>query len=109
MFDNITIHIHLAPATLASTLDSIVNHLSTLKEIIIMNETELVQALADIKAQADKAKAEVIAAVAALEAALASAGTVSPAVEAALADLRGAVQSIDDLNPDAPPGGVVVP
>jgi len=76
-----------------------------LSERIIMNQTELAQSLRDIKAQADKAKQEIVDKVAALEDAINNAGTTSPDVDAALADLKGSVQSLDDLNPDAPPAG----
>lgn len=109
MFDSITVHVHLAPSTLANTLDIIVNQLTNLKTQLTMNQAELAQALSDLKAQADKAKAEVVAKVVALEAAVAAGGVVDPAVEAALVDLRGAVQGLDDLNPDAAAGGVVAP
>jgi len=71
---------------------------------ITMNQAELAQALADIKTQADKAKDEIVAKVAELEAAIANAGSTSPEVDAALAALKGSVQGLDDLNPDAPSG-----
>lgn len=109
MFDTINVHIHLAPEGLSATLDNIEDHLHSLSESIIMNQAELTQALVDLKAQADKSKAEIVAKVAALEAAVAAGGAVDPAVEAALADLKGAVQGIDDLNPDAVAGEVVAP
>lgn len=67
---------------------------------IAMNQAELAQALADIKTQADKAKAEIVAAVQALTDALANAGSTTPEVDAALAALQGSVQGLDDLNPD---------
>lgn len=68
---------------------------------ITMNQAELAQALADIKTQADKAKDEIVAKVAELEAAISNAGSTSPEVDAALAALKGSVQGLDDLNPDA--------
>lgn len=74
-----------------------------LLERIIMNQAELAQALADIKAQADKAKAEIVAKIQALEDAIAAGGATTPEVDAALADLKGSVQGLDDLNPDATP------
>lgn len=67
-----------------------------------MNQAELTQALVDLKAQNEKARAEIVAKIAALEAAVAAGGTVSPEVEAALADLKASVQADDDLNPDVP-------
>ncbi len=69
---------------------------------ITVNQTELAQALADLKTQADKAKAEIVAKVAELEAAIANAGSTTPEVDAALAALKGSVQGLDDLNPDTP-------
>ena len=73
-----------------------------LLERIIMNQAELAQALADLKTQADKAKAEIVAAVAALEDAIKN-NPVAPEVETAFADLKGSVQGLDDLNKDATP------
>ncbi len=70
---------------------------------ITVNQTELAQALADLTTQADKAKAEIVAKVADLETAIANAGSTTPEVDAALAALKGSVQGLDDLNPDAPP------
>jgi hypothetical protein len=43
-----------------------------------------------------------LAAIAALEAAVATAGDIGPEVQAAFADAKAAVQGIDDLNADAP-------
>ena len=71
-----------------------------------MNQAELTQALVDLKAQNEKARAEIVAKIAALEAAVATAPLFgdcgSPEVEAALADLKASVQADDDLNPDVP-------
>jgi DNA-directed RNA polymerase specialized sigma24 family protein len=73
---------------------------------IIMDQTQLAQALTDLKAQGDKAREEIVAKVADLEAAIANAGSTTPEVDAALAALKGTVQGLDDLNHDAPePGG----
>jgi ABC-type transporter Mla subunit MlaD len=81
--------------------------LITRLERIIVNQTELAQALIDLKAQADKAKAEIVTRVAALEAAIAAAGSTSAEVDAAIAALKGSVQSLDDLNADPVPPPVV--
>lgn len=77
-----------------------------------MNATELAQALRDAKAQLEKSKVEIVDKIATLEAAVSSAGTVTPEVEAALADLKSSVQAQDDIVPDvatatgvAPAGG----
>lgn len=75
---------------------------STTLKRIIMNQTELAQSLRDVKTQADKAKTEIVAKVQTLEDTIAAGGPVSDDVAAALADLRGSVQGLDDLNPDAP-------
>lgn len=48
----------------------------------------------------DKAKAEIVAAVQALKDALATAGTTSPEVDAAVVRLEGSAQGLDDLNED---------
>lgn len=70
---------------------------------IIMNQAELAQSLNDLKTQADKAKAEIVKKVADLETAITNAGNSTPEVDAALANLKGSVQGLDDLNPDAAP------
>ncbi len=82
-------------------LKPILDFLHSLQRTIIMNQSELKQALDDATAQAAKAKAEIIAKVAALEEAIANAGNTTAEVDAALAALKGEVQGLDDLNPDA--------
>lgn len=67
-----------------------------------MNQTEFAQALNDAKAQLDKAKTEILAKVADLETAVANAGNTSPEVDAAFAALKGSIQGVDDIVPDAP-------
>lgn len=84
-------------------LQPVINTLNRIERRIIMNQTELAQALADMKDQAAKAKAEIVAKVAALEDAITNAGSTTPEVDAALAALKGEVQGLDDLNPDTPP------
>lgn len=66
-----------------------------------MNQAELAQALVDLKAQNEKARAEIVAKITTLEEAVAAAGTVTPEVEAALADLKTSVQADDDLTDPA--------
>lgn len=96
---DINLNIHHANAShVEALLTTILGKITN----IMATQAELAQSLRDIKAQADKAQAEIIAAVAALEAALAAAGTTTPEVDAALADLKTTVQGLDDLNPDAP-------
>lgn len=65
-------------------------------------QAELAQQLRDITAQNEKARAEILAKIQALEDALAAAGNTSAEVDAAVADLKASVQTDDDLNPDAP-------
>lgn len=68
---------------------------------IMATQAELAQQLRDITAQNEKARVEILAKIAALEAAIATAGSTTPEVDAALADLKASVQIDDDLNPDA--------
>lgn len=84
---------------LHSKIDSLILKLNT----IMANQAQLAQELRDLKAQTEKAKAEIIAKVAALEAAIGDAGNTTAEVDEALADLKASVQGVDDLNPDAPP------
>ncbi len=77
---------------------------------IMATQAELAQQLTEIAAQAEKARVEIVAAIGALSArvdeledALNNAGTVSPEVEAALAEVKAAVQTLDELNPDTTP------
>lgn len=58
------------------------------------------QSLAD---QVAKTRAETLAKIAELEAAIAAAGGTTPEVDAALAALKDQVQQSDDVVPDAPP------
>lgn len=71
--------------------------------VIMTTQAELAAELSALKAQVDKVRAEVTEKVQSLEDALNAAGTVSPEVEAALADLKASVQAADDLNPDPQP------
>jgi hypothetical protein len=48
----------------------------------------------------EKFRAEIVAQVTNLEAAVQAGGNVSPAVEEALGNLKTSLQSVDDLNPD---------
>jgi phenylpyruvate tautomerase PptA (4-oxalocrotonate tautomerase family) len=84
-------------------LQPVITILNRLERTIAMNQQELAQALTDAAAQATKAKDEIVAKVAALEAAILAGGATTPEVDAALASLKGVVQTLDDLNPDAPP------
>ena len=66
-----------------------------------MNHAELAAELQTLAAQADKAKAEVLAKLAELETAIIAAGTTTPEVDAALASLKASVQGVDDIVADA--------
>jgi hypothetical protein len=83
-------------------LQPVITILNRLERQIAMNQAELAQALTDAKDQAAKAKAEIVAKVAALEDAINNSGNTTPEVDAALAALKGEVQGLDDLNPDTP-------
>jgi hypothetical protein len=82
-------------------LQPVMSPLHDLQRTAAMNHAELAQALSDLAAQTDKAKAEVVAKVAELEAAIVAAGQTDAAVDAALEALKASVQGVDDLNPDA--------
>jgi hypothetical protein len=69
---------------------------------IMASQAELAQQLRDITAQNEKSRAEIIAKIAALEEALANAGTTTPEVDEAVAALKASVQTDDDIVPDAP-------
>lgn len=81
----------------------VIDAINNVRKEMKMNMTELLAQLQGLKTQADKAKAEVIAKIAALEEAINNAGTTTPEVDAALTDLKASVQGLDDLNPDAEP------
>jgi (p)ppGpp synthase/HD superfamily hydrolase len=82
-------------------LDALLHAINQKADVIMVNQAELAQQLRDLKAQNEKARAEILAKIAALEAAIA-AGTSTPEVDAALADLKASIQADDDLNPDSP-------
>jgi hypothetical protein len=71
----------------------------TLKEIQMTGQ-EALAAIQAIGTQLTKAKDEIIAKIATLEASLANAN-LSPEAEAALADLKNQAQALDDVVPDA--------
>lgn len=69
---------------------------------IAMNMQELTAEMVALKAQNDKARAEVLQKIADLEAAVANAGNTTPEVDAAFADLKASVQTDDDIVTDTP-------
>ena len=70
---------------------------------IMTDQTTLASDLAAIKDQLTKAAGEIVAKVAALEAAVSASGGTTPEVDAAVADLKAVAQALDDLNPDPAP------
>lgn len=83
--------------TVANIIISVINSikLSQIENQNEMTNEELKTKLSDIGAQLNKAKDEIIAA-------LAAAGVVDPAIEAAVNQIGNTAQALDDLNPDAP-------
>lgn len=81
----------------------VLSAIDRLRELIMENQTELANQLRGLKDQADKARAEIVAKIAALEAAMANGGPVTAEVQAAFDDLKASVQTVDDIVPDAPP------
>jgi hypothetical protein len=89
-------------------LDEIKDLIETINkqlEKIIMTGDEALAAIQGIGTQLTKAKDEIVAKIAELTAALANAN-ISPAAEAALADLKAQAQALDDVVADVtPPAG----
>lgn len=82
--------------------DWIIRPILQLLERIIMTQDELAQSLVDLGTQVDKIGGEIKTEVANLEAQITSNGTVPDNVAAALTSLKAKLQTLDDLNPDAP-------
>lgn len=87
-------HIHSIPS---GTLETILERLDR----IVTTQTELAQQITDLTAQNEKARAEVLAKIADMQAALDAAGSVDPTVLEAFAALKASVQADDDIVPDA--------
>jgi hypothetical protein len=64
------------------------------------NQAEHAAQLRAVTAQNEKARREILAKIAALEAALETAGGTTAEVDEALAELKASVQTDDDLNAD---------
>lgn len=73
------------------------HHLRT----IMTTQAELAQQITDLTAQNERARAEVLAKIADMQAAIDAAGAVDPAVLEAFDALRASVQADDDIVPDA--------
>lgn len=78
------------------------NSLHQKVDTIIASQAEQAAKLRAIGEQIAKAKAEIVAAVDKLTAAVAAGGNTTPEVDEATQALQTAVQGLDDLNPDAP-------
>jgi len=98
----IHVHIHHHYDPVMDKLFQKIDFLTEKTKIIIMTQAEELQLLKDLKAQNEKAKAEIVAKIAALETAIANQGNTSPEVDAALVDLKTSIQGTDDIVPDAP-------
>lgn len=69
---------------------------------IMFTQAQQAQILRDLAAQVVKVKKEVVDKVQALEDAIIAGGVTTPEVDAALDDLKGNIQVLDDLNVDPP-------
>ena len=94
---NLNIHHHGATAEQLASI-------ATQLESIMTTQAEFAQQLRDAKEQLDRSRAEIVAKIAALEAAVGNAGPISDEVAAAFADLKASVQATDDVaDPIEPP------
>lgn len=94
---------HLFGASMLILFNS--SRIERMLEKLMTTQAELAQTLADVSSQVAKIGTETQATldkVAALEAALAAAGSVSAEVQAAVDALKAQVQVVDDLVADAP-------
>lgn len=97
-------YVHLVPD------DRVIAALHDIRSLIVTSNAELTAQLNAAADQAEKSKAEVVAAVGALkqtvtdlQAQIASGADVPPEVIAAANRVSAATQALDDLNPDATP------
>lgn len=100
-----TINIHIHDHSGKEALEKIFQELQFLNNksnSIIMTQAEELAFLQALKVQNEKAKAEIVAKIAALQAAIDNAGTTTPEIDAALADLQTSIQGTDDIVPDPP-------
>lgn len=93
---------HHFPQEQGSPLLKVLTNIHSEVRSIMTSQTEFAAKLQALADQANKSRDEVLAALAALQAALAEAGAITPEVQAAFDNAQAAVQGIDDLNPDAP-------
>lgn len=83
-------------------LAPVFHRFNKLERLIMATQAELAAKLKALKEQNDKATAEQLAALKAVQDALDAAGATTPEVDEALAALGASIQRDDDLNPDAP-------
>lgn len=111
MFTIKVIHIHRTedetgtPVSMWDKVFSFFNSLTLKIDQMAKTQAELAADLRALNAQVEKSKQEILDKTAQLETAIQNAGNVTPEVEEALANLKSSVQSVDDLNADAPAGG----
>jgi hypothetical protein len=84
-------------------LEPVLTRLTLLENRIMATLQQHAADLQTMKTQLTKAKAEIVQKVADLEAAIANAGNTTVEIDEAMAALKGDVQALDDLNPDAVP------
>jgi seryl-tRNA synthetase len=72
-------------------------------ESIMATQAELAEQIRQSTVQTRKGIDEVLGKIKALEDVIAAGGSVSPELEAAVAELKTASQALDDIVPDAPP------
>lgn len=77
-----------------------VHLLFKLKKRICMDNQQLLAALQDAKAEADKAKTEIIQKISDLETAISNGGQTTPEIDQALSDLKDSIKGVDDIVPD---------
>lgn len=78
-------------------------YLKPLLESIMTTQAELAAQLAAVGTQLTKVAQEITDKMSQLQAAIETAGTVTPEVTAALDAVKGVVQALDDIVPDAAP------
>lgn len=91
----------IVSSTAAATA-AILTALHSTERKIMSTQAEQAQQIRDLTAQVTKTRNETLAKIAALQTALDNAGGTTPEVDAAMAELKAAVQLSDDDVPDAP-------
>lgn len=94
---NLEVHVYHHFDSGEKVILAAINHL---KDTLMETQEQLATDLQALSQQADKAKAEIVQKLADLEAAIATAGSTTPAVDAALAALKASVQGVDDIVAD---------